>query len=201
MVDILVVDDHTIVRDGMKAMLSAVAGFNVVGLAASGEEALHFVKTTSVPDVVLCDIRLGDMNGIALFSRLRCLAPRLRAVFMAGMPNTSDEVHAKESGASAYLPKSVEMDDLIMAIRKAADGTADFISAQKRPGVASPLSFRETQILALLANGESKKTVAARLGITYETVKTYVRSIREKLGVSNTTAACACAVSNGYISI
>ena len=201
MATILIADDHPVVRDGMKTMLAAVEGFKVAGCVSSGEEALRFVKTSCEPDVMLCDVRLGDMDGIDLYSRVRRFAPNVRAVFIAGMPNAADEARAKESGASAYLPKSVEMDDLIDAMRTSLKNDSGFISASTLAGVASPLSFRETQILTLLANGESKASVAEKIGVSFETVKTHVRTIRDKLGVGNTTAACAYAVSHGYISV
>ena len=201
MATILIADDHPVVRDGMKTMLSAVQGFKVAGCVSSGEEALRFIKTSQEPDVMLCDVRLGDMDGIDLYSRVRRFAPNIRAVFIAGMPNAADEARAKENGASAYLPKSLEMDELIDAIRASLKNETGFTSVSGRTGVASPLSCRETQILTLLANGESKASVAERIGISFETVKTYVRSIREKLGANNTTAACSIALSNGYISI
>lgn len=93
------------------------------------------------------------------------------------------------------------MDDLIAAICASSREEKVFISASRRSGVASPLSFRETQILTFLANGESKASVAEKIGISFETAKTYVRSIRAKLDVKNTTAACSKALSLGYISI
>ena len=201
MTTILIADDHPVVRDGMQTMLAAVEGFMVAGCVSSGEEALRFVKTSCEPDVMLCDVRLGDMDGIDLYSRVRRFAPNVRAVFISGMPNAADEARAKECGAQAYLPKSVEMDDLIDAIRASLKNNAGFTSVSNRTGVASPLSFRETQILTLLANGESKASVAEKVGISFETVKSHVRTIRDKLGVGNTTAACAYAVSQGYISV
>ena len=121
MISIMIVDDHPMVREGLAAMLESERDFSVSALAATGEEAVA-IAGLSKPDVVLSDIRMPGIDGFGVLAKLREIHPDIRVLLMAGMPLKEEEARAREEGAKGYLPKNVDQDRLVAAIRTIAAG-------------------------------------------------------------------------------
>ena len=196
MIKVLVVDDHPIVREGLEAMFASEGGFDVVGLAANGEEAIALAGKTQ-PDVVLSDVRMPKMDGFAMLSHMARVVPSARVILLAGMPLREEEARAKAEGAAGYLPKDVDQDRLSEAIRSAAAGGA-FIREQFQ-AAPSLLTVREMDVLRLLAQGRQRDQIAAALGIGAESVKTHLKGIMNKLGCPNATSAVGRAYELGIL--
>lgn len=196
MIKVLVVDDHPMVREGLEAMFASEGGFDVVGLAANGEEAIALAGKTQ-PDVVLSDVRMPKMDGFAMLSHMARVVPAARVILLAGMPLREEEARAKAEGAAGYLPKDVDQDRLSEAIRSAAAGGA-FIREQFQ-SAPSLLTVREMDVLRLLAQGRQRDQIAAALGIGAESVKTHLKGIMNKLGCPNATSAVGRAYELGIL--
>lgn len=196
MIKVLVVDDHPMVREGLEAMFASEGGFDVVGLAANGEEAIALAGKTQ-PDVVLSDVRMPKMDGFAMLSHMARVVPSARVILLAGMPLREEEARAKAEGAAGYLPKDVDQDRLSEAIRSAAAGGA-FIREQFQ-AAPSLLTVREMDVLRLLAQGRQRDQIAAALGIGAESVKTHLKGIMNKLGCPNATSAVGRAYELGIL--
>lgn len=196
MIKVLVVDDHPMVREGLEAMFASEGGFDVVGLAANGEEAIALAGKTQ-PDVVLSDVRMPKMDGFAMLSHMARVVPAARVILLAGMPLREEEARAKAEGAAGYLPKDVDQDRLSEAIRSAAAGGA-FIREQFQ-AAPSLLTVREMDVLRLLAQGRQRDQIAAALGIGAESVKTHLKGIMNKLGCPNATSAVGRAYELGIL--
>jgi len=195
-IKVLVVDDHPMVREGLEAMFASEGGFDVVGLAANGEEAIALAGKTQ-PDVVLSDVRMPKMDGFAMLSHMARVVPAARVILLAGMPLREEEARAKAEGAAGYLPKDVDQDRLSEAIRSAAAGGA-FIREQFQ-AAPSLLTVREMDVLRLLAQGRQRDQIAAALGIGAESVKTHLKGIMNKLGCPNATSAVGRAYELGIL--
>ncbi len=196
MIKVLVVDDHPMVREGLEAMFASEGGFDVVGLAANGEEAIALAGKTQ-PDVVLSDVRMPKMDGFAMLSHMARVVPAARVILLAGMPLREEEARAKAEGAAGYLPKDVDQDRLSEAIRSAAAGGA-FIREEFQ-SAPSLLTVREMDVLRLLAQGRQRDQIAAALGIGAESVKTHLKGIMNKLGCPNATSAVGRAYELGIL--
>ena len=196
MIKVLVVDDHPMVREGLEAMFASEGGFDVVGLAANGEEAIALAGKTQ-PDVVLSDVRMPKMDGFAMLSHMARVVPAARVILLAGMPLREEEARAKAEGAAGYLPKDVDQDRLSEAIRSAAAGGA-FIREQFQ-AAPSLLTVREMDVLRLVAQGKQRDQIAAALGIGAESVKTHLKGIMNKLGCPNATSAVGRAYELGIL--
>lgn len=182
---ILVVDDHPLVREGMKEML-ALAQFTVAA-ASCGDEALALCAKKRAPDLVITDIRMPKMDGFELAARLRRLHPGTKVLMLAGMPLTHELERAKDCGASGYLPKSTPWRDLVAAIRAILSG-APFQEekfTEERQGVLSP---RETEILRWIAEGKTHEEISIICSIAVETIKSHCKNIRTKLDTPNIPA-------------
>ena len=190
---VLLVDDHMIVREGMRRLLEVDAGIEVVGEASSGEEALVLVRSAS-PDVVLMDIRLRGMEGIAATRQIKKAHPHIEVIVLTSY---ADEYlsEAIEAGASGYLVKSVGSRELRSAIQAVRSGETIVdrslgrelfarFGEMARASKGADLSDRELEIVTFLASGLSGKDIAARLFISETTLKRELRHIYEKLGVS-----------------
>lgn len=198
----VIVDDHPVVRDGLRGMLAS-DDFEVVGEAASGDEAVAVVSAMS-PDVVLMDLRMPGSDGLSAIERLR--AHPCRVLVLTTYDTDRDVLPAIKAGATGYLLKDTPRDELHRAIRAAHAGEAVLSPAvatrllgQVREPALEPLSARELEVLALVAKGSTNRAVAAALFISEATVKTHLLHVYAKLGVSDRAAAVAVAYERGLL--
>lgn len=197
MISLMIVDDHPMVREGLAAMLESERDFVVSALAATGEEAVA-IGRLSRPDVVLSDIRMPGIDGFGVLARLKEIHSDIRVLLMAGMPLKEEEARAREEGARGYLPKNVDQDRLVAAIRAIADDTRVFI-CEEFQSAPSTLTARELDVLRLVAKGNQRDAIAATLGIGAESVKTHLKGIMTKLGCPNATGAVSRAYELGIL--
>lgn len=203
-VRLLIVDDHPIVRAGIRAVVEA-RGFAVLAEAGTGEEAAS-VAAELRPDVVLCDLRLGDgMDGVATTAALRALPDPPAVLILTTFDHDAQIIRAVEAGAAGYLLKEVGTDVISRAIVDAAAGRAvstpggdERLVAALRASRAE-LTAREQEVLALIDAGLGNREIANRLFIGETTVKTHVVHLLEKLGVESRTAAAAEARRRGLL--
>ena len=205
MIRVLLVDDHPVVRSGLRALLGSEPALTVVGAAASGAEALTLVAALT-PDVVLCDLRLGDgMDGVAVTEALRRGGERPAVLILTTYDNDSDIVRAVMAGAAGYLLKDAEPDVIVQGIREAAAGRL-VLSPELERRVADRmtrgvprLSDRELDVLRLVADGMANKEVARALFISEATVKTHLVHLFGKLQAESRTSAVAAARAHGLL--
>lgn len=197
MISLMIVDDHPMVREGLAAMLESEHDFVVSALAATGEEAVAIGKMAK-PDVVMSDIRMPGMDGFGVLERLKEAHPDIRVLLMAGMPLKEEEARAREEGAKGYLPKNVDQDRLVAALRAIAADTPEFICEEFQTA-PSTLTAREMDVLRLVAKGNQRDAIAASLGIGGESVKTHLKGIMTKLGCPNATSAVSRAYELGIL--
>lgn len=197
MISLMIVDDHPMVREGLAAMLESEHDFVVSALAATGEEAIAIGKMAK-PDVVMSDIRMPGMDGFGVLERLKEIHPDIRVLLMAGMPLKEEEARAREEGAKGYLPKNVDQDRLVAALRAIAADTPEFICDEFQTA-PSTLTARELDVLRLVAKGNQRDAIAASLGIGGESVKTHLKGIMTKLGCPNATSAVSRAYELGIL--
>jgi len=196
MTSVVIADDHPMVREGLEAMLASEGGFDVVALAANGEEAVAKVSELK-PDVLLSDVRMPKLDGFAALEHVKRISPSTQVLLLAGMPLKGEEARAREGGAAGYLPKDVDQDRLCAAIRAAATG-GEFASVEFQ-SAPSPLTGREMDVLVLVAQGRQRDQIAAELGIGAESVKTHLKGIMNKLGCPNSTSAVGKAYELGIL--
>jgi DNA-binding NarL/FixJ family response regulator len=212
---ILLVDDQTMFRDGMRVLLSSQPDFQIVGEAADGEEAL--AKAAALrPDVVLMDLRMPVLDGAAATRRLRASQPEVRVIVLTTFDEDAAIFDGIRAGATGYLLKDAPTEKLYEAIRAASRGesflqpsvasrvVAEFARlSEKSPAwvqaLNEPLSARELEILRLLAGGATNREIAAQLVLAEGTVKNHVTNILTKLGVSDRTRAALKAREFGLI--
>jgi DNA-binding NarL/FixJ family response regulator len=202
---VLIVDDHPVVRDGLRGMLAGEPGLEVVGQASDGYEALAAVGSLA-PDVVLMDLRMPGMGGVDAIRALADRGAAARVLVLTTYDTDSDVVPALEAGATGYLLKDSPRDELVRAIRAAARGEAVLapsvakrLVSQLRAPAQDTLSDRELEVLALIARGETNRGAAARLFISEATVKTHLLHIYAKLDVNDRAAAVARAYERGLL--
>ncbi len=201
---LLIVDDHPIVRDGLRGMFTGDPRFEVLGEAADGAAAVDLARATT-PDVILMDLRMPRMDGVTAIRRLAEIGSRARVVVLTTFDTDSDLLPAIEAGATGYLLKDAPRDDLIRAVRSAARGEAvlspsvatRLLGRVRAP--ADPLSRRELEVLDLIAQGSTNREAASRLFISEATVKTHLLHIYDKLGVNDRAAAVATAYRRGLL--
>jgi DNA-binding NarL/FixJ family response regulator len=194
---LLIVDDHPVVRDGLRGLFADDPDFQVVGEAANGAEAIARVAHVGA-DVVLMDLRVPEMSGVEAIIRLHQTAPALRVLVLTTYDTDSDVLPAIEAGATGYLLKDAPREELIRAVRAAYAGEAVLSPAVARRlmgqvGKPPPeaLSQRELEVLTLIADGATNRQAAAKLFISEATVKTHLLHVYEKLGVRDRAAAVA----------
>jgi len=204
---VLIVDDHPVVRQGLRTFLSSRPGLEVVGEAGDGNEALAEAARVE-PDVILLDLVMPRGGGIDAIRRLRAGGDRPRVIVLTSFAGDDQVVEAVRLGASGYLLKDVAPAELEAAIRRVHDGgvlldpsvvgavMAEVAQAQPPPGVHE-LTARERQVLSLLAQGRSNRDLAAELYVSEKTVKTHVSSILTKLRLTDRTQAALFAVRHG----
>jgi DNA-binding NarL/FixJ family response regulator len=202
---VLIVDDHPVVREGLRGMLAAEPAIRVVAEAASGDEAVIMAERYQ-PDVVLMDLRMPGGDGVQATAGIIAALPRTRVVVLTTYETDADIVRAVEAGANGYLLKDTPRQDLVAAIRAAARGetvlgptvAGRLVSHLRRPAI-EPLSGRETEVLTLVARGETNADIGRALFISEATVKTHLLRAFSKLGVSDRTAAVTRAIELGVL--
>ena len=194
---LLIVDDHPVVRDGLRGLFADDPDFQVVGEAANGAEAVARVERLGA-DVVLMDLRMPEMGGVEAITRLRRTALAVRVLVLTTYDTDSDVLPAIEAGATGSLLKDAPREELIRAVRAAFAGEAVLSPAvarrlmgQVRKPPPEVLSQRELEVLALIADGATNRQAAAKLFVSEATVKTHLLHIYEKLGVRDRAAAVA----------
>ncbi len=204
---VIVVDDHPVVRAGMVALLSEAPDLTVVAEAANGAEALVAVHQHDV-DVVLMDLRMPVLDGVAATAAIRAVADPPRVLILTTYDTDADIVRAVESGASGYLLKDTPVDVLIGAIRSAAAGREVFappvaarLAARAEAPARVELTPREHDVLTLVGRGLSNPEIGRALFIGEATVKTHLLRVFAKLGVADRTAAVTTAYSLGLIDL
>ena len=204
-VRLVIVDDHSLVRDGLRARLAVVPGLEVVGEAASGAEALELAQKVA-PDLMLVDVGMRGMNGIELATALRDRHPSIRVLMLSMYDNREYVLSAIRAGARGYVLKESPTEEIIAAIGAVWAG-GNYFSAQVSPlvaqanGPASQLTGREHEVMLLLAHGSSNKAVARQLDISVRTVETHRLSLRRKLGVDSASELLKIAVTNGWTTL
>lgn len=205
MIRILLVDDHPVVRLGLRGMLETAEDLGVVGEAASGAEALVLVAALR-PDVVLMDLRMPGVDGAAATARISEQFPGVRVLVLTTYDTDTDILRAIEAGATGYLMKDTPIATLIEAIRAAARGetvlaqpVAARLITRVRAPAADQLTPRELEVLGLVARGLSNAETARQLHIGEATVKTHLLRLFTKLGVNDRTAAVTAAIGRGLL--
>jgi len=208
-IKVLLVDDHEMVRIGLSAMLATEEDVEIVGEAASGEEALALAEAFR-PDVVLMDLVMAGMDGIETTRRLVRLLPDCKVIVLTSYVDDEKVYPAMEAGAFGYLLKTSRAADITRAIRNAAEGrptlepqvATKMISRFRRFGETPPheeLTEREREVLRLVAKGKSNRDIAEELGIGIKTVKFHLSNIFAKLGVEDRTQAVVYAFRHGLV--
>lgn len=206
---LVVVDDHALFRRGLVGLLAEFPGFEVVGQAGDGQQALSLIDQTR-PDVVLLDLNMPVLDGIATLRQLKERRLPSRVLMLTISTDDADLLDAIRAGADGYLLKNTEPEDLRKAILRVAEGegalspevTAPVLRALSHLNeheLAPLLSERELEVLACLSDGQTTQQMAARLFISENTVKTHIRHIFEKLEVSNRAEAVSRAMQKGLI--
>lgn len=210
---VLIVDDHTLFRSGIKLLLQRQEGFDVVGEAGDGLEGVKRAKQLK-PDVVLLDLHMPGTSGLEAIPLLREEVPSTQIIMLTVSEDAEDLLEALRIGARGYLLKNIETDFLIDSIRRAAAGEsvmspqmagklADAMRAPVRgtPAVAEPvrLTPRESEIIVMLARGASNKEIARSLDLAESTVKIHVQGILRKLNLSSRVQAAVYAVEHGLV--
>jgi DNA-binding NarL/FixJ family response regulator len=202
---VLLVDDHAVVRQGLRAFLETQPDISVVGEASNGLEAVATAGELS-PDVVLMDLVMHGGDGVSAIRALRQSLPRVRVLVLTSFVDEAHVFAAVEAGAAGYLLKDVEPEALSAAIRRVHNGQPvlhpDAATRLMRRGaepVGPPLSRRELEVLRLLAEGFANKQIARRLGIAEKTVKAHVSSILTKMAVADRTQAAVQALRRGLL--
>jgi DNA-binding NarL/FixJ family response regulator len=204
----LVADDHPVVRDGLVAVLGTQPDFEVVGEAATGTEVVEQVRALQ-PDVVLLDLEMPELDGVAALQQLRTGASSVHAVVFTAFDTDERIVSALQAGAQGYLLKGAPRNEIFRAIRVVHAGgsllepvvASRLIDHLQRTDDTNLLTEREREVLALLAQGKSNKAIAATLVITERTAKFHVSSIMRKLGASNRTEAVTIAAQQGLVRV
>ena len=207
MIRVLIVDDHAVVREGLRTCLELQDGIAVAGEAADGEQAIMQAEAL-LPDVVLMDLVMPRLDGVGAMRELRRRLPQTRVIVLTSFAEDERLLPAIQAGAAGYLLKNVAPAELARAVRAAHAGEAlldPVIAARLVDAIAQPagepaperLTAREQEVLALIARGYSNKRIARELGIAEKTVKTHVGHVLAKLGVTDRTQAAVHAVRMG----
>ena len=204
-IGVLIVDDHPVVRDGLRGMFTADPRFEVLGEAGDGAEAIAAAEKLA-PDVILMDLRMPRTDGVTAIRELARRGVAARVLVLTTYDTDSDVLPAIEAGATGYLLKDAPRDELFRAVVAAAGGQAVLSPAvatrlmgQMRAPASEPLSQRELEVLGLIARGSTNREAAAQLFISEATVKTHLLHVYAKLGVNDRAAAVATAYERGYL--
>lgn len=207
---LLIVDDHALVREGIRNFLALHADIDVVGEAASGKEAVALAEQ-HIPDVVLLDLLMPEQNGVETTRQIKEVSPRTQVVILTSHHDDQHIFPALQAGALSYLMKDIKAPDLVEAVRKAARGeailhplvAARVVSEMHAPRVTAnmflDLTEREMDVLLLIAAGRNNHDIAAALGIAEKTVKGHVSNILSKLQLKDRTQAAVLAWQQGIM--
>ena len=209
---VLIIDDHTLFRSGIRLLLERQAGFEVVGEASDGLEGVKRAKQLK-PDVVLLDLHMPVTSGLVTIPLLREEVPQTEIIMLTVSEDTDDLLEALRAGARGYLLKNIETDFLLDSIRRAAAGESvmSFQMARKLADAmrvpqkvashmhADKLTPREREIIALLASGASNKEIARKLELAESTIKIHVQGILRKLNLASRVQAAVYAVEHGLV--
>ena len=214
--DVLLVDDHKIMRDGIKAILSRSADFRVVGEAESGPDALQQVKRLQ-PHVVLMDIGLPGLDGVETTAEILRHSPNCRIAILSMYDDDNSIVAAMRAGARAFILKRASDTDLVEALRMVANGgmyaspqVSDRLLSRIQKGdmgthasssAADALSPRELQVLRLVADGKTSKEIAVLLDLREQTIRSYRKTMMKKLGVNNVAGLTQLALAQGLTQV
>jgi DNA-binding NarL/FixJ family response regulator len=213
-VSVMIVDDHAVVREGLRAFLALQDGLEIVGEAGDGAEAIEEARR-SRPDVILMDLVMPRLDGVGAMRELRRELPECRVIELTSFLDDDRLLPAIQAGAAGYLLKNADPAQLARAVREAHEGGAIIdptvaarligALADDRPAAAAApaseeLTTREREVLELIAGGRSNKRIAFELGISEKTVKTHVGHVLAKLGVNDRTQAAMLAVRQGLVS-
>jgi DNA-binding NarL/FixJ family response regulator len=205
MIRILLVDDHPVVRHGLRGMLDAAPGLTVVGEASSGTAGVAAARELT-PDIVLMDLRMPDGDGVQATGEILAVLPATRVVVLTTYETDRDILRAIEAGASGYLLKDASPAELADAVRAAARGetvlapsVASTLVRQVRAPSPPVLSAREVEVLRLVARGRTNAEIGKELFISEATVKTHLLRAFNKLDVADRTAAVTTAMSHGLL--
>jgi DNA-binding NarL/FixJ family response regulator len=205
LIRVLIADDHTVLRHGLRLILNEADDLRIVGEASDGEQAVALALELE-PDVVLMDVNMPGVDGIEATRRIRAARPETYILVLTVSDRDKDLVEAMRAGARGYLLKKAESGEVLEAIRRVAAGEAILSTtalARVLDELASPasspekLTARETEVLGLIAQGLGNKEIALALHISENTVKTHVRHILEKLNLRSRTEAATYAVRSG----
>jgi DNA-binding NarL/FixJ family response regulator len=202
---VLLVDDHPVVREGLRGMINAEGDLTVVGEAGSGAEAVALAESLR-PDVILMDLRMPDVDGVTATERILAASPSIRIVVVTTYESDADILRAVEAGAAGYLLKDASRVELADAVRDAARGktvlapsVADRLVRFVRQPASVSLSSREVEVLGLVAKGTTNAEIGRALHISEATVKTHLLRAFNKLDVSDRTAAVTTAMALGLL--
>lgn len=209
---VLIVDDHTIVRKGIRALLTEIAGIEVVGEAADGQEAV--VQANSLrPDVILMDLAMPKMDGIEATRQIKTSQPESRILVMTSFATDDKVLPAIKAGALGYLLKESAPEDLVQAIHQIHRGEPslhptiarkvlqEITDPSDRPPTPDPLTKREAEVLLLVAQGLSNQDIARKLHISDPTVRSHVSNIMSKLHLATRIQAALYALREGLVSL
>ncbi|WP_374315194.1 response regulator [Microbacterium sp.] len=205
MIRLVIVDDHPVVRAGLVGMLSDEPGFEVVGEASDGDQATRITAATS-PDVVLMDLRMPGVDGVAATARITAEG-NAKVLILTTYESDDQILAAIEAGASGYLLKAAPQAEIVAGIRSVAAGqtalspqvAVRLVERMRAPAAETVLTARETEVLRLVAAGHSNKQIALALGIGESTVKTHLLKVFDKLGVADRTRAVTLAMERGLL--
>jgi DNA-binding NarL/FixJ family response regulator len=204
-IKLLIVDDHPVVRDGLKGMFAGDDRFEVLGEAGNGHEALAVARHVR-PDVVLMDLRMPGLDGVSTIKALREQGSTARVLVLTTYDTDSDVLPAIRAGATGYLLKDTPREELFRAVSAAYRGesvlspsVAGRLMGELRSPAREPLSRRELEVLTLISRGSTNRETATRLFISEATVKTHLLHVYAKLGVRDRAAAVAAAFERGLL--
>jgi len=197
---VLVADDHQLLREGIQSVLERTPDIRVVASVMDGDAALQAFKTL-IPDLTLMDVRMPGAGGIEAIAAIRAYAPCARIIALSTYGGDALISKARKAGASAYLLKSMLSDSMLNVIRAVHDGRQSWPEPPDEMVLAhgSELSPRELEVIQLVAKGASNREIGAVLGISAETVKTYMRIILPKLRANDRAHAVAISMQRGFI--
>lgn len=202
LIRIMVVDDHTVVRQGLVALLNTVSDFKVIAEAADGLEAVE-AHRKHMPDVTLMDLRLPKLAGADAITQIRQESPAARIVVLTTFDGDEDIYRALQAGAKGYLLKGTDADELAATIRSVYAGKSRipaFVAEKLAERMGGPaLTTRELEVLKRIVAGRSNKEIASDLHISEATVKTHINSLLSKLGVNDRTQAATTALQRGIV--
>ena len=203
-----IADDHALVRVGLRQLFTPRHGFDLVGEAADGHAALEMVRTTR-PDVLLMDLAMRPLNGLEAITRIHASAPALGILVFSGYPAATYADRLRQQGASGYVDKGSDPDELVQAVRKVAAGGRHFgvavppvpapVVTQVPAALHETLTRREFQIFLRLAGGLSVGAIARSICVSPRTVSTYSRRLRHKMGLNTSSELMRYALSHGLL--